>query len=98
MKSSTQINPSTNWLKQINQRLTRLTTIDVKNANIARFICKVIPTTCPFERDINLLGRKLIHIPPLCKLNPFYTQLIELRFKCLCYLADQCGEDISAYC
>jgi hypothetical protein len=34
----------------------------------------------------------------MCKLNPFYEQLVGLRFKALCYLADVCGEDIAAYC
>ncbi|MGC8711933.1 MAG: Mo-dependent nitrogenase C-terminal domain-containing protein [Leptodesmis sp.] len=31
-------------------------------------------------------------------LNPFYEQLVELRFKSLMYLAEQCGEDITFYC
>ncbi|MDY7024694.1 MAG: Mo-dependent nitrogenase C-terminal domain-containing protein, partial [Cyanobacteriota bacterium] len=38
-----------------------------------------------------------IHIPPLCKLNPVYDELISLRFRALCYLADECGEDITPY-
>ncbi|MFY8175362.1 Mo-dependent nitrogenase C-terminal domain-containing protein, partial [Planktothrix agardhii] len=27
-----------------------------------------------------------------------YEELVYLRFQALCYLADECGEDISAYC
>ncbi len=71
--------------------------MDVKDARLARFICKVIPPQCPFERDINLFGRTIAHIPPLCKLNPLYEQLVGLRFRSLTYLADDCKEDISEY-
>jgi len=70
----------------------------VHNPLIARFLCRAIPAQCPFERDIKLLGYKVVHIPPLCKLNPLYEQFYGLRFRALCYLADECGEDISAYC
>lgn len=72
--------------------------LDVKNPQLAHLICKWIPAQCPFERDIKLFGKTLFHIPPLCKLNPFYEQFVGLRFRALCYLADECGEDISAYC
>ncbi|GAB1543187.1 hypothetical protein NUACC21_58610 [Scytonema sp. NUACC21] len=72
--------------------------IEIANPKIAHFLCKVIPVQCPFERDIYLFGRKLAHIPPLCKLNPFYEQVTSLRFRALCYLADECGEDIRCYC
>ena len=71
---------------------------EIRNAEMAHFFCRVIPSQCPFERDVRWFGRTLFHIPPMCKLNPFYQQLIELRFKALCYLADQCGEDITLYC
>ncbi|HEY9634004.1 MAG TPA: Mo-dependent nitrogenase C-terminal domain-containing protein [Coleofasciculaceae cyanobacterium] len=36
-------------------------------------------------------------MPPLCKLNPLYAQLVSLRFRSLCYLVDHSGEDIQAY-
>ncbi|MDE5116162.1 MAG: nitrogenase, partial [Trichodesmium sp. St2_bin2_1] len=29
---------------------------------------------------------------------PLYNELIHLRFRALCYLADVCGEDITSYC
>ena len=76
----------------------QLSIIEVRSLKIARFICKVIPPCCPFERDIQLLGQTLVHIPALCKLNPFYDQLVELRFQALTYLADECGEDVTVYC
>jgi tellurite resistance protein len=70
----------------------------VHDPRLARFLCKMIPSQCPFERDINLFGHKVVHIPPLCKLNPLYEQLVGLRFRALCYLADDCGEDVTPYC
>lgn len=72
--------------------------LEVKDAKVARFLCRLIPPQCPFERDITLFGRKIVHIPPLCKLNPLYDQLVGLRFRSLTYLADECGEDITPYC
>lgn len=72
--------------------------IEINNPKLAKFLCKLIPSQCPFERDINFFGRLLFHIPPMCKLNPLYDELIGLRFRALCYLADVCGEDITSYC
>ncbi|MBW4564316.1 MAG: Mo-dependent nitrogenase C-terminal domain-containing protein [Mojavia pulchra JT2-VF2] len=72
--------------------------IEIHNCHLAHFLCKAIPAQCPFERDITIFGRKLLHIPPMCKLNPLYEQVVSLRFKALCYLADECGEDVTAYC
>ena len=72
--------------------------IQLNQPETARFLCKLIPAQCPFERDIKLLGKVLFHIPPMCKLNPLYEELVGLRFRALCYLADECGEDITVYC
>jgi Mo-dependent nitrogenase C-terminus len=72
--------------------------IEVQNRKLAKLIAKVIPAQCPFERDIMLFGRIIAHIPPMCKLNPLYDELVYLRFRALCYLVDQCGEDIQSYC
>lgn len=74
-----------------------LDNLEIKSSRLAHQICKMIPSQCPFERDIKLFGRTLMHIPPMCKLNPIYDQLVGLRFRALCYLSDQ-SEDISAYC
>lgn len=71
--------------------------MEIHDPRVARFICKLVPAQCPFERDIKLFGRKIAHIPPLCRINPLYEQLIGLRFRALSYLADECGEDVSAY-
>lgn len=87
--------PSIAPLKPLRQWLDN---IKVSNDKQAHAICKHIPAQCPFERDVNLFGRTLLHIPPLCKLNPLYDELVGLRFRALCYLADECGEDISQYC
>lgn len=75
-----------------------LETIEIHDAELAHLVCKLIPARCPFEQHLKLLGRTIVHIPPLCKLNPFYEQVVSLRFKCLCYLADECDEDITVYC
>ncbi|MGB3614107.1 MAG: Mo-dependent nitrogenase C-terminal domain-containing protein [Elainellaceae cyanobacterium] len=80
--------PVRNWLDGM----------DVRRPKLARLISNIVPAQCPFERDVNLFGRHLGHIPPLCKLNPLYEQLVSLRFRALCYLADECGEDIRRYC
>jgi tellurite resistance protein len=72
--------------------------LDVQDPRLARFLCKMIPPQCPFERDVQLFGHKVIHIPPMCKLNPLYEQLVGLRFRALSYLADDCKEDVSKYC
>ncbi|HEY9627622.1 MAG TPA: Mo-dependent nitrogenase C-terminal domain-containing protein [Coleofasciculaceae cyanobacterium] len=74
-----------------------LDAIEIHNPQLARLICKTIPSHCPFERTIICLGYRL-RIPPLCKLNPLYDQIAGLRFKCLSFLADQCGEDVTQYC
>jgi hypothetical protein len=76
----------------------QLDAIEIQSAETAHFFCRLIPAQCPFERDVQVFGRVLFHIPPMCKLNPLYEQLVTLRFKALCYLADVCGEDIAAYC
>jgi tellurite resistance protein len=72
--------------------------LEIHDPKLARLLCKFIPSQCPFERDIVLFGHKIVHIPPLCKLNPLYDQTVGLRFRALSYLADDCGEDVSAYC
>lgn len=75
-----------------------LESIEIRNSQMARSLCKIIPARCPFEREIKFLDRTLVRIPPLCKLNPFYDQIVSLRFKSLIYLADECGEDVTLYC
>jgi Mo-dependent nitrogenase C-terminus len=87
--------PKLDLLQPLRQRLDK---IEIQNRKLARFIAKLIPAQCPFERDIMLFGRKIGHIPPMCKLNPLYDELVYLRFRALCYLVDQCGEDIQSYC
>ncbi|MBD2315886.1 Mo-dependent nitrogenase C-terminal domain-containing protein [Phormidium tenue] len=71
---------------------------EIHKSKTAHRIARLIPAQCPFERTIKFFGHTLIHIPPLCKLNPVYDELVGLRFRALCFLADRCGEDISAYC
>ena len=81
------LKPAREWLDQL----------DVKDPSLARFICKLVPSQCPFERDVTLFGKKLVHIPPMCKINPLYEQLVGLRFRALSYLSDDCDEDVTPY-
>lgn len=81
------LQPLRQWVNKIN----------IGDRTLAHRLCKLIPAQCPFERDLQLLGRTL-HIPPMCKLNPLYEEVVGLRFRALCYLADECGEDITSYC
>ncbi len=74
----------------------KIENIPVENPVTAHRIVSLIPADCPFERDLKLFGRVIAHIPPMCKINPLYEQLTMLRFKALCYLVDECGEDIAA--
>ena len=71
--------------------------MDIHDSRLANLICKVVPSQCPFERDVVLFGRKIMHIPAMCEINHLYDQLVGLRFRSLTYLADK-GEDISKYC
>jgi Mo-dependent nitrogenase C-terminus len=87
--------PAIDLLSPVRQWLDK---IEVKEAGFAHFLCKQIPSQCPFERRVQFKGRTLLYIPPLCKLNPVYDEVVALRFRALCYLADVCGEDISDYC
>lgn len=82
------LKPLRHWLEEVK----------VSDRHFAHAVCKLIPAQCPFERDFKLFGKVLFHIPPMCKLNPLYEEVVGLRFRALCYLADVCGEDISAYC
>lgn len=87
--------PRFDWLQPLRNWLDR---IEVNSPELAHRLCRLIPAQCPFERTVQLFGRTLFHIPPLCKLNPVYDEVVALRFRALCYLADSCGEDISQYC
>ncbi len=82
------LTPVKNWLDRV----------QIKDQRLARFLCRAIPSQCPFERDVVLFGKKIMHIPAMCKINPLYDQLIGLRFRSLSYLADECGEDVSEFC
>lgn len=81
------LKPTRDWLDQLS----------IEDPRLARFVCKLVPAQCPFERDVTLFGKKVVHIPPMCKINPLYEQLVGLRFRALSYLADDCGEDVSPY-
>ena len=79
---------STHQLDLLQPIRQNLDAIEINNLRLAQFLCRFIPDSCPFERNIKLFGNLIVHIPPLCKLNPLYEQLIGLRFRALCYLAE----------
>jgi hypothetical protein len=85
--------PRLDGLRPLRQWLNEL---QVRDLRLAHRICQLIPRCCPFERDITAFGYT-IHIPPLCKLNPLYEEVVSLRFRALSYLANDCGEDVSQY-
>ncbi|BBD56623.1 Mo-dependent nitrogenase C-terminal domain-containing protein [Planktothrix agardhii] len=81
---SSVFNPLRKWLDSV----------DIHNPDLALFVYRVIPAQCPFARDIKLFGHTILHIPPLCKFNPLYEELMGLRFRAMCYLVDDCGMTI----
>lgn len=80
----TLLKPIRNWIDNV----------EITDRDRARLFCKLIPAQCPFERDLIVLGHKVAHIPPMCKINPLYDQFVGLRFRSLCYLVDVCGENL----
>lgn len=70
--------------------------LEIQDAKLAHFLCRMIPCTCPFERHFTLFGHTF-HIPPLCKLNPLYNEVVYLRLRALSYLSDDCGVDVTQY-
>ncbi len=66
-----------------------LATIEIHDLQAAQFLCRIIPASCPFERDLKFFNHTFAHIPSLCNLNPFYDQIMGLRFKSLAYLANE---------
>ncbi|MEB3156555.1 MAG: Mo-dependent nitrogenase C-terminal domain-containing protein [Cyanobacteriota bacterium] len=70
--------------------------LDPVDPAVARFLVRLIPAQCPFERDVRLFGHKLVHIPPMCKINPLYEQLVGLRLRCLTTLEERRESPASA--
>lgn len=75
-----------NYLRQ------KLDSLEITNPRVAQLFCWLIPSCCPFERTIKVFQRTIFHIPPLCKLNPLYEQLVGIRFRSLNYLASESTE------
>lgn len=88
---------SAELIRQFRRVQTWLNSLEIDDVASAHFLCRIIPAQCPFETEITLFNRKVGYIPPLCKLNPFYDEVVKLRFRALCYLAEH-GEDIGLYC
>lgn len=77
------ITPAHDPLKPLRRWIDR---VEPQRPAVARLLVRLIPGSCPFERDLSVLGRRVLHIPPMCKLNPLYEQVAALRFRCLSFL------------
>ncbi len=77
------VSPAHDPLKILRRWIDR---VEPRRPAVARLLVRLIPGTCPFERDVSVLGRRVLHIPPMCKLNPLYEQVAALRFRCLNFL------------
>ena len=60
--------------------------IEFSDRQFAEKICHLIPASCPFERDVSAFG-DTYHIPALCKINPLFEEVVNLRFRALTYLS-----------
>ncbi|MBD1815183.1 Mo-dependent nitrogenase C-terminal domain-containing protein [Microcoleus vaginatus DQ-U2] len=58
-------------------------------------MCQLILARCSCERDIPLWGHHLFYIPPMCKLNPVYEELVRLRFRSPSFFPNLYGEDVT---
>lgn len=61
-----------------------LSTIEIRHIKLAQLLAK-LPGTCPFARKFQLLGHTF-SVPPLCHLNPFYNEIMELRWRAIVFL------------
>lgn len=54
--------------------------------NIVHYLAIKLPDSCPFNITINIGKLHLFTIPPLCKLNPLYEEVIEEKLRIKGYL------------
>ncbi|PZU99823.1 MAG: nitrogenase [Pseudanabaena sp.] len=64
-----------------------LNRIEFSDRQFAEKICNLIPASCPFERDVSAFGYTY-HIPALCKINPVFEEVVNLRLRALIYLSE----------
>jgi hypothetical protein len=77
----------------------RLENLEISTKETAEKIVNLIPSNCPFAREIRVFNLAIFRIPPLCRLNPFYEDLMILRFRALSFLGGiGMAEDITPYC
>lgn len=84
--------PPRDWLLPLRQALNG---IQIRSSRTAHLICGLIPSRCPFERTF-YVGKRKVYIPPLCRLNPLYNEVIALRMRALEYLT-ALDVDVSVY-
>jgi hypothetical protein len=87
-----------NLLRKLFSRIFSILNDNVTHSKtLAQKTVELIPANCPFERNIPIFGLAVIHIPPLCKLNPLYEDFAMLRFNALTALAETYHLDITQY-
>lgn len=63
-----------------------LNAIEVRHALVARWICRLIPNTCPATHEVRLFGRTVLAVPSVCHINPLQDELVDLRFRAADFL------------
>ena len=76
------------WLSFLKTQIDR---VQINSSAQAQWICKLLPSSCPFERNFTLFGHSF-HSPALCQLNPLFPQLMLLRYKALTYIASNSAQ------
>lgn len=71
--------------------------VKVDGSSTTSLICELMPSQCPFKREIYFQNHKLFQIFSLGPFNPVYEKVIVFRFREFSYLADQCSKDINRY-
>lgn len=60
--------------------------IDIASPWVARWVCRLVPNTCPAAYTVRLWGRTVLSLPSLCHLNPLQDELVDLRFRAADFL------------
>lgn len=58
-----------------------LNNFEFTNKDRAERFVKLIPNSCPFAREVKAFGKTIVNIPPLCKINPLYEEIMMLKFR-----------------
>lgn len=48
---------------------------------IVNFLARILPDYCPFETKITYKGILLVYIPPICKINFLYKDIMKRKLE-----------------